>query len=250
MFELLGALGSHVKELKRRLAACVALFFLSLFAGMAIAGPVIRYLIAKGPAGSMLLHAFSPWDSIQAYMQVAAVFAFAVTFPFFALQVWLFVRPGLTRSERLTTLRYIPMAALLFLAGTAFGYFVVFQIAFSFTAGVSAELDIAMLYGIGNYFSFMMNIVLPIALLFELPVAVMFLTRLSVLTPERMKRFRRYAYMLLVIVGVTVTPPDFISDFLLIIPLLSLYEFSVLCAKVVYRNARKRQNGLASLSEP
>lgn len=250
MLELLAALGSHLGELKKRLAACVILFFLSLFFGMVCAGPVIRYLLAEGPANSMLLHAFSPWDSIQAYMQIAVLVACALTGPFLALQIWFFVRPGLTRSERLTTLRYIPMAAILFLAGIAFGYFVVFQIAFSFTEGVSSELDVSILYGIGNYFSFMMNIVFPIALLFELPVAVMFLTRLSVLTPERMKRIRRYAYMLLVIVGVTVTPPDFISDFLLILPLLSLYEFSTLCSRIVYRNMRKKQSALMVRSAP
>ena len=81
----------------------------------------------------------------------------------------------------------------------------------------------------------MFNIVIPISLLFELPVVVMFLTRLRILNPLRLRKMRRFAYLLLVIIGTMITPPDFISDILVALPLILLYEFSVMMSSVIYR---------------
>ncbi len=227
--------GSHLKELRRRLAVSLGVFVISLVLGMVGAEPVFAFLKRTGPAAALELHAFSPWDSIQVYMQVAGVVALLVTLPFLGLQLWLFARPGLTKAERRTTLFYIPFGALLLAAGILFGYLVVFRIAFFFTAGVAGNMGLKVTYGIASYFSFMCNIVVIMGLLFEMPVAAMFLTKLGILKPAHMKKVRRGAYFLLVVLGVTVTPPDFISDFLLILPLLTLYEVSIGCSGLVYR---------------
>lgn len=233
--------GSHLRELRRRLAACLGVFVASLVMGMAAAQPAFAFLKKTGPAVNLELHAFSPWDSIQVYMQMAGVVALLVTVPFLGLQLWLFARPGLTKAERRTTLFYIPFGALLLAAGILFGYLVVFRIAFFFTAGVAGNMEIKVTYGIASYFSFMMNIVVMMGLLFEMPVAAMFLTRLGILKPHLMKKARRPAYFLLVVLGVTVTPPDFISDFLLILPLLTLYEASIGCSALVCRRKERRE---------
>lgn len=235
--------GSHLKELRRRLAVCLGVFVASLALGMAGAEPVFAFLKSTGPAAALELHAFSPWDAIQVYMQVAGITALLVTLPFLGFQLWLFARPGLTKAERRAALFYIPFGTLLLAAGILFGYLVVFRIAFFFTAGVAGNMGVKVTYGIAGYFSFMGNIVMIMGLLFEMPVAAMFLTRLGILRPAYMKRVRRGAYFLLVVLGVTVTPPDFISDFLLILPLLTLYEVSIGCSGLVYRKRCGQTNG-------
>jgi sec-independent protein translocase protein TatC len=89
--------------------------------------------------------------------------------------------------------------------------------------------------GIAQYFSFMFNIVLPMSILFELPIVVMFLTKIRVLNPQRLQKMRRVAYLLLIIIATMVTPPDLISDILVSVPLILLYEFSIFLSRLVYR---------------
>jgi sec-independent protein translocase protein TatC len=86
----------------------------------------------------------------------------------------------------------------------------------------------------------MFNILLPMAILFELPVVVMFLTKLRILNPARLKKLRRYAYLLLIVIATIVTPPDFISDILVAIPMIVLYEISIMLSARVYRDQQER----------
>jgi sec-independent protein translocase protein TatC len=91
------------------------------------------------------------------------------------------------------------------------------------------------MYGAAQYFTFMFNIIIPMSLLFELPVVVMFLTKLRILNPQRLKKMRRLAYLILIIIATMVTPPDFISDILVSVPLIGLYEVSIALSARVYR---------------
>jgi sec-independent protein translocase protein TatC len=225
----------HVGEFRRRILWVLAVLVISMIAGLFVAEPVLNYLKNIPPASRLTLNAFSPWDSISIFIQVAFLFAAVVTLPFALLQAWLFIGPGLREDERKAALRYIPGALLLFVAGLSFAYFIVFPMAFHFTSVVTQRLGLTETYGIAQYFSFMFNILLPMALLFELPVVVMFLTRIRVLNPKRLQKLRRYAYLLLIIVATMVTPPDFISDILVAVPLILLYEFSVMLSGAVYR---------------
>lgn len=225
------AIAEHLNELRTRLIRIIICFVISFIGGMVASKHTINWLVANGPAQKLELSAFSPWDSIQIYVNIAAVLAVLVSFPFLLWQIWLFLKPGLTKDEQKLTLKYIPFAIFLMFIGVIFAYFVVFQMAFYFTNQVSLDLEIKPIIGIAQYFSFLANIVLPVTLLFEMPVVTLFLTKLRILTPKRMKKIRRYAYFILVVIGVCVTPPDFISDFLLILPLLALYELSILLCK-------------------
>jgi sec-independent protein translocase protein TatC len=121
------------------------------------------------------------------------------------------------------------------LIGLAFAYFVVFKMAFIFTSEISERLDIKETYGITQYFTFMFNILIPIGLIFELPIVIMFLTKLRILNPKRLHKLRRYAYMILVIVAAMITPPDLLSAVVVSVPMILLYEVSVWLSGVIYR---------------
>lgn len=129
----------------------------------------------------------------------------------------------------------MPYVFLLFLIGLAFSYYVVFPMALSFTSSITEKMGLVETYGMKQYFSFLFGIVLPVSLLFELPLIIMFLTGLRILNPIRLRKMRRVAYFVLIFIAVVVTPPDFISDFLVMIPLLLLYEISVFLSGFVYR---------------
>jgi len=225
----------HLTELRKRLIYVLVVFMLGLIGGLFCAQPIYNYLINADLAKGFVLHAFSFWDGIGMYMKIAVAVSLAVSVPFIVYQLWAFISPGLRQEERSAALRYVPYVFLLFLLGIAFSYYVIFPMALSFTISVTRSMGLEETYGIAQYFSFMFSLVLPVALLFELPLLVMFLTKLRILNPLRLRKIRRYAYFALVFIAVVITPPDFISDFLVTIPLLVLYEFSVFLSAFVYR---------------
>lgn len=229
----------HVGELRKRIVYVLVIFVLGLVVGLIYSQPIYDYLVQADSAQGYELNAFSFWDGVGVYMKIAMILSLVVTIPFTVFQLWKFVSPGLRPIERSAALRYIPFVFILFILGILFGYYVVFPMALAFTAGINERLGLTETYGITQYFSFLFGLIVPLALLFELPVVVMFLTKIRILNPLRLRKMRRVAYFALVFIAVVITPPDFISDFLVIIPLLLLYEFSVFLSTVVYRKQLK-----------
>lgn len=225
----------HLAELRKRIFWVLGVLIIGLVIGLVFAKNVILFLKSVPPADNIAWHVFSPWDALRLYMNFGFVVALLITLPVTLYHIWAFVSPGLRETEQKASILYIPGAVVLFLAGLAFGYFVVFPMAFYFTTAISRSMGITELYGAAQYFSFMFNIILPLSVLFELPIVVMFLTKLRILNPKRLAKMRRYAYMVLVILSTVITPPDAISAILVALPMIVLYEFSVLLSGFIYR---------------
>ncbi|WP_308636264.1 twin-arginine translocase subunit TatC [Paenibacillus silvisoli] len=238
---------AHVTELRSRIWRILAFALLSLCGGLYLSPKVLRYLKSVPPAKDMTWNVFSPWDGIRMYMTIALAFALTVSLPFILYQLWGFVRKGLHPEERAAALRYVPYSAICFLLGLAFGYYVVYPMSFAFTTNITKSLELVETYGVAQYFGFMFNIILPLAIAFELPVVVMFLTKIGILTPKALHQMRRYAYLVLVIVASLISPPELLSHLMVFIPLVLLYEISVLLSRVVY-GRRRRDAALAEAS--
>lgn len=142
--------------------------------------------------------------------------------------------PALTKEERKVTLSFIPGLFLLFMMGISFGYFVLFPIVLGFLMKLSAG-QFETMFTADKYFRFMISLSLPFGFLFEMPLVVMFLTKLGILNPIRLAKARKLSYFALIVVSIMITPPDLISDILVIVPLLLLYEVSVTISKIVYK---------------
>ncbi|MFC5446864.1 twin-arginine translocase subunit TatC [Paenibacillus aestuarii] len=229
------SLVEHLGELRKRLMSILIVLVIGMVGGLIAAKPIIRYLKNIPPASGIGWNVFSPWDALRLYMNFGLAVGALITLPVALYHIWAFVKPGLHETEQKASVIYIPAAFVLFLLGIAFGYFVVFPMAFYFTSSISKSLDITEMYGAAQYFSFMFNIILPLALVFEMPIVVMFLTKIRLLNPKRLHKLRRYAYMLMVVLATIITPPDAISAILVSIPLIILYEFSVFLSGIIYR---------------
>ncbi|ALS24176.1 MULTISPECIES: twin-arginine translocase subunit TatC [Paenibacillus] len=225
----------HLTELRKRIIWVIIVLVLGMVAGLIAAQPLITYLKSVPPASKISWNVFSPWDAIKLYMNFALVMGLLITLPFTLYQVWAFLKPGLKPIERKASLIYVPFAFLMFLLGLAFGYFVVFQMAFIFTTTITENLQLSETYGVTQYFSFMFNILIPLALVFELPIVVLFLTKIRLLNPMLLRKFRRYAYLLLVVISTLITPPDAASAIIVSVPMIGLYEFSVFLSGRMYR---------------
>lgn len=230
----------HLEELRNRLIITLLAFIVFLIGGFVFVKPIYGWLIKDLDTKLAVL---GPSDILWVYLMIAAVIALAATIPVAALQVWKFVTPALSREERRVTLRFIPALFFLFIFGIAFGYFLLFPIVLGFLMSLSAG-QFEMMFTADKYFRFMLNLTLPFGLLFEMPLVVLFLTRLGILNPIRLKKARKMSYLVLIIVSVLITPPDFLSDILVIVPLLVLYEISVSLSNVVYKKRLNQENSI------
>jgi sec-independent protein translocase protein TatC len=227
----------HLTELRKRIIWILVVFIAAFIVGFIYAGPVVKYFQRDVNFQWSLI---SPADGLRVYMQFAFVIALVVTLPLILYHVWRFVSPGLRLEERKAAGVFIIPAFLLFLIGLLVGYYLVFPMIVHFMIKIGTELGGKPMYGIAQYFGFMFNIVLPLALLFELPIIVMFLTRLRILNPVRLAKIRGYAYLALIIVASLISPPDFVSHLSVFVPLVVLYEFSVFLSRIVYRKQLKQ----------
>ncbi len=234
-------LTDHLSELRKRIIRVAVVLGVALAVGLALAVPAIAYLKARPPANELVWHALSPWDGIRIYMQFALLFAIAVTLPFALYQLWQFAKPGMTETERNATLKFIPLSAVLMGVGTCFAYSVVFRLSLAFLTQLNQRMELQETYGVLQYFTFMFNIVIPCALMFELPVVVAFLTALRLVTPQRLRKWRRYCYMLLVVASTLIAPPDLLSNLLILAPFLLLFEISILMSAAAHKRLNERR---------
>ncbi len=221
----------HLEEMRARLIRTLIAFLVSMAAAFIYVRDIYQWLVRDVDQKLVVL---GPSDVMWVYVMLAGVVAIAVTIPIAAYQTWKFVQPAVGDAARRATMLFIPALTLLFLIGIAFGYFILFPMVLHFMNRMAADDFIAM-YTAQKYFTFMIHMTVPFGLLFEMPAVVMFLTKLGILNPHRLAKARKLAYFLLVIVAVTVTPPDILSDIVVIVPLFLLYEISVAISKAVYR---------------
>ncbi|GAE37337.1 twin-arginine translocase subunit TatC [Halalkalibacter akibai] len=226
----------HLEELRKRLILTITAFFISLIIAFVFVDKIYAFLVRNLPTKLAIL---GPSDILWVYLKIASIFALAVTIPFAAYQIWAFVRPALNERERKVTLAYIPALFLLFISGISFGYFVLFPIILKFLVSLAGDL-FEMFYTTEKYFQFLIQMTLPFGFLFEIPVVIMFLTSLGILNPYVLQKSRKYAYFILIVISILITPPDFLSDVLVIIPLILLYECSVMLSKIVFKRLQAK----------
>ncbi|MFN2746449.1 MULTISPECIES: twin-arginine translocase subunit TatC [Bacillus] len=231
---------AHLEELRQRIIKTLLAFILFLITGFMFVQDIYEWLVRDLDAKLAVL---GPGDILWVYMMIAGVLAIAATIPVAAFQTWRFVAPALTEHERRVALFYIPGLFIFFILGILFGYFVLFPLVLQFLISLSAG-HFQTMFTAEHYFRFMMNLTVPFGFLFEMPLIVMFLTSLGILNPTRLAKMRKVSYFALIVVSVLITPPDFISDVLVIVPLLVLYELSVSLSALIYKKRITAETGM------
>ena len=227
----------HLDELRTRLIITLAAFIIFFIVGFMFVEEIYNWLVRDLEVKLIVL---GPSDILWVYFMLAAVIAFAGTIPVLATQVWLFIKPALKPIERKISLSYIPALFILFIVGLCFGYFVIFPTVMSFLIELGGEMMVTN-FTAEKYFRFIFNTTIPFGVLFELPVVMMFLTSLGIINPYVLSKIRKYAYFVLIIIAILISPPDIMSDFLVAVPLIFLYEISVSFSKIVYKRKLKKE---------
>lgn len=205
-----------------------------------------RILCSLGETFCLSVPAFSQQaigfgESFLISIKVSFILGFIAVFPYVFWQFWQFVRPGLHDKERKATRQVVFICSSLFLAGVLFGYFVISPFAISFLMSYTLP-GVENIPTVSSYISFLLMFTAPTGLVFEMPVVVYFLARVGLVTPEFMRKYRKHAIVLILIVAAIITPsPDMISQLLLGTPLYILYEVSIRIAARVIRKEKERE---------
>ncbi|QHE52452.1 twin-arginine translocase subunit TatC [Pontibacillus sp. HMF3514] len=226
----------HLGELRKRLIWTFVIFVAFFIGGFVFIDEIYAFF-ERGLDEELTI--LGPFDILWVYVTLASLIAIAGTLPFFCLQLWFFVRPALTPKEQKVSLSYIPAVFLLFIGGLAFGYFLIQPLIFDFLLSLG-EGKFNVSFTVDKYFKFLIRITLPFAVFFEIPIIVMFLTSMGIVSPAFLRRVRKYAYFVLVIVGTMISPPDFILQLVVAFPLIVLYEVSIFLSSVVERRKRRK----------
>ena len=214
--------GRFLKSLLSFLPAFIICWFFSSYILNFFRRPIQPFL--KNTQGGLIFTA--PLDQFMAHLQVAVFSAIFLSSPYWISQIWSFISPGLYKKERKIFLLFCLAGSFLFFLGSFFAYFIVFPLVFSVLMKFGNGIDHPFIT-IKNYLSFFIRFTLVFALVFEMPLVLIFLCRCNILSPTVLKKYRRHAIICLSILSAFITPPDVLSLFLLLFPLVGLYEISI-----------------------
>ena len=244
----------HLIELRRRLLWSVVvlaiLFFACFYFATQIFAFLVQPLLAAGQGRIIFTDIF---EAFFVEVKVALFAALMLGFPFFATQMWKFVAPGLYVKEKKALLPFLLLTPVFFIGGAAFAYYVAMPWALHFllsyqgdVGGVTQEA----LPGVGNYLSFSTRFLFGFGVAFLLPILLMILERAGLVTREQLSRSRRYAIVGAAVVSAVLTPPDVVSQLMLLVPLYALYEFAILAIRLTHWRAARRAVSAGNVGDP
>ncbi|NLX03839.1 MAG: twin-arginine translocase subunit TatC [Phycisphaerae bacterium] len=233
--------GEHLEDLRWVLIKCIIAVVIATGGCFYFAKDVVGILqrpflrVAAGSAESQeaLLRALRPAETFVVGVKAALLVGVLIASPFVFYQLWLFVSPGLTRSERRASLPIFGMGVVFFFVGVVFAYFTVLPICLKFFWNYTQYLGVRPEWTIGDYLSFVVLMLLSFGLAFEMPVAAALLAKLGLVSSGWLARQRKYAIFGIFVVAAILTPPDVISQLLLAGPMVGLYEISILTVRAI-----------------
>jgi sec-independent protein translocase protein TatC len=225
----------HLEELRWRIIYAL----IGIVVGTVICWIFINYLInvvllkPAHDAGATLQN-LKPFGQIFLYFEVAFIGGIILSIPNIFYQFWKFIAPALRKNERKYILAIVFYSTFCFLAGIVFAYFSLLPYTMKFAAQFGTS-QIKNEFAINEYLSIVIGIMLGAGIIFELPMVSYFLTRLGILTPAFMKKYRKYAIIVIFIIAAFLTPPDPVSQVMLAVPLVLLYEISIFISKLALK---------------
>ena len=226
-------LSEHLKALRRVfLVSIIAVLAASVLCYAFLREPIMDLVIAPVKEYGIELKFTSVAEAFMAYMKIAILAGVICASPVVLWQVLKFILPGLYKNEKRAFLTVLFWLFVLFLAGIAFAYFEV--LLFDFSGEFDPFITVA------NYLSFVWKFLIPFGIVFEIPLAIYFLTSFGIVTPEALVKYRRWVILLIVVAAGVFSPPDVVSQLLLALPMYVLFEISIVLSRRVYRRRMKK----------
>ncbi len=229
------SLVGHLREIRNRIALSFVILVAVFFACFAAIRPLAYALLQLGLQNGFEYVYLSPSELLTSYVKLALVCSFALVSPVLIAQIWGFIAPAFTRRQRRAIYPALIGGLLFFFAGAAFSYVIALPFMIRFLVDFSTSDFIRSSVSVASYLDFMMGMLLTFGLVFEEPMLAFILTRLGILKPRLLRKARRYAIPVIFTIAAVITPPDVVSQFMVAIPMIALYELSIGISTVVAR---------------
>ncbi len=227
----------HLEELRKRLIRCAVAvvigFLISYGFKEKLFAILTRPLMQVMDAGDTLIFTGIP-EAFFTFLKVSLLSGILLAIPVILFEFWMFVAPGLYKNERKIMLPIVFISSLFFVGGALFGYFIVFPYGFKFLLGFATE-TLRPFPSMKEYLSFSAKLLLAFGIVFELPIVITFLARIGLVTVDFLKKNRKYAVLLFFVGSAILTPPDVVTQIMMSIPLMILYEISIVGARIFGR---------------
>ena len=223
----------HLRELRQRLFWSVLVFVaLSVLCFVFIQRFVDAALALSSGFDFVYL---SPSELLTSYMKLSLVLGLVLSSPFILWQIWAFVQPGLTRVEAASARSAIIAGFVFFLLGVVFCYVLILPLTLQFLYSFNGSKDISASISFNNYMNFILGMLVAFGVVFEMPVLSFLLSRLGLLKPKLLVKGRKFAILIVFLVAAIITPPDVLSQIMTAIPMLGLYELSIIVSRAAYK---------------
>ena len=180
---------------------------------------------------------------VNMFVWMCLLAGFILAFPYILWQIWGFISPALYQNEKKNAKVFIFISSLLFFSGVLFGYFIIIPMSVNFVATFTVSEMVKNQFTLDSYIGMFKTSVISGGLFFELPIIIYFLTKLGLVTPEFLRKYRKYAIVIVLIVAAIVTPPDVVSQTIVAIPMLIIFELSVIISSIVYKRKMRLEVG-------
>lgn len=234
---------SHLEELRKRLINCIIAIGVAFAATYAFAEEIFNFLTAPLrnllPEGEKMIYT-NPPELFFTYLKTALITGILLASPYVFYQGWKFIAPGLYQNEKKYIIPFVFASTVLFIGGTVFGYLMIFPFGFSFFLGIGDE-SFRALIKVNEYFTFSSKLLLAFGLGFELPVILFFLTKIGVVSIDFLKKNRKYALLLAFIAAAIFTPPDPVTQCMMAVPLVLLYEAGIFFARFAGKKKKEEE---------
>jgi len=227
----------HLEELRKRLVVSLIAIGVGFFATYSFSAKLL--VIIQKPLNRPLIF-LSPTEAFWVDLLVALFAGILLAAPVILYQMWKFVAPGLLQKEKRYIVPFTLFSTLFFSMGVCFAYFIALPLGLRFLLGF-ATADLQPMLSLSKYVTFFGKLLLAFGVMFEFPVVIFLLTRLGILQPQTLAKNRKYAILGIFVVSALLTPPDVISQILLAIPLVGLFELSLLVSRIVRRKEEKKK---------
>ncbi|MDW7649902.1 MAG: twin-arginine translocase subunit TatC [Bacillota bacterium] len=227
----------HLEELRKRLIICVASLAVTTIIAL-IYVELLRSILIR-PAGDIQLIFISPPEALMADFRLALIAGIGLALPVLVYQLIAYLLPALEKNEKKLIIPGVFAVVLFFAAGVSFAYYVVFPFAVRFFLTFATE-SIQPMFTVSNYLSFATNFIFAFGIVFQMPLLFFVLGSLNIVTPAFLRKSRKFALLIIVIASAILTPPDVVSQIMMAIPLMGLYEIGIL---MVVFSQRKKQVG-------
>ena len=232
------SLSGHLKELRNRIAVVVVLLLVAFTACLSFSPQFITFLTDMGTAYNYVFVYIAPQELLLVYLNTALVGALIVCFPVVAYEVYAFCSPGMTKRERTFFIGSLLAGTVFFIIGVLFARFISLPFVLRFLIQFTGEVDVAASISIQQYIGFLLTIFVVFGLVFELPVVSVLLTGLGLIRAEWLRKGRKVMIVIIFIMAAIITPPDVVSQVMVALPMILLYELSIGLSSLVGRRRK------------